>query len=305
MLSEKEREPVSINFFKTNVAFHMKTVISLFVILFAINTVVHAQMERKRADPDGPVEGTFWAPNIVGMGTTEQLSANNMNVTIMHSFGIATNQPVKNFFGMDIPPNVRLGLDYGITDSWSLGIGRTTFDKVVDIRTKLALLRQTKTSSVPVSLSMKADVGLTTQENGRPVGDDLNYFVSVIAARKFGNQLSVQAAPMYAHFTTAFLPQSGVNNLFAIGLGAEYHLTDRYAVSAEYYPVIGERNEGTNNAFALALNIETGGHVFQLFLASANWHTEQYILARNNDEFWAGDFRFGFNVNRLFFLGRN
>lgn len=283
----------------------MKIFVLLFVTFFTISSIAHAQMERKRADPDGPVEGTFWASHIVGMETVEQLSANNMNVTIMHSFGIATNRPVNNFFGMDIPPNVRLGLDYGITDSWSLGIGRTTFEKVVDIRTKLALLRQTRTSSVPFSLSLKGDVGLTTQENGRPIRDDLNYLLAGIAAWKFSDQLSMQVVPMYAHFSTASSPQNEVHNLFAIGLGAEYHISGRYALSAEYYPVIGERNKGTNNAFALALNIETGGHVFQLFFASAHWHTEQYILARNSDKFWAGDFRFGFNVNRLFFLGRD
>lgn len=282
----------------------MKTIISLFVIVFFVNSVTHAQIERERADPDGPVEGTFWAPHIVGMETVEQLAVNNMNVTIMHSFGIATTRPVNNFFGMDIPPNVRLGLDYGITDSWSLGIGRTTFEKIVDIRTKLVLLQQTKASSVPVSLSLKGDVGLTTQENNLPLSDDLNYLISLITARKLNRQLSVQVVPMYARFNTVLSTQNEVHNLFALGLGAEYHLSDRYALSAEYYPVIGERNEGTNNAFALALNIETGGHVFQLFFASSNWHTEQYILARTSDEFWAGDFRFGFNVNRLFFLGR-
>jgi hypothetical protein len=106
---------------------------------------------------------------------------------------------------------------------------------------------------------------------------------------------------MYAHFNTPDVP---VNDLFALGIGGELHLTKRYALSAEYYPVLGDRIPGTTDAFALALNIETGGHIFQLFFASSNWHTEQFILARNMDDFWAGDFRFGFNVNRLFFIGQ-
>jgi hypothetical protein len=86
----------------------------------------------------------------------------------MHSFGIATNRPLRNFFGLDISPNVRLGLDYGITDDWSIGIGRTTFDKIIDARTKIALLRQTREAGSPLSPSLKGNVALATQENNQP-----------------------------------------------------------------------------------------------------------------------------------------
>lgn len=278
---------------------------SIIVLLFILSSAAHGQMKRERVNPGGPVDETFWAPNIVGMGTVENLAAQNMNVTIMHSFGIATERTIDNFFGLDIPPNVRLGLDYGITKNWSAGIGRTTFEKVVDIRTKLALLRQTRSGSIPLSLSAKGDIAVTTRENNRPFSDDLNYFASLIAGKKISDQLSLQVAPMYTHFNTINVSAGEVHDLFAIGLGGEYHLSRRYALAAEYYPVIGDKNPGTKNAFALGISIETGGHVFQMFFASATWHNEQYIIARNRENFWEGDFRFGFNVNRLFFLGKN
>ncbi len=277
--------------------------LSLFVAFLLTCNVSIAQMERERVDPGGAVDETFWAPNLVGMETVENISANNLNVTIMHSFGILTDRTLQDFFGLDTPPNVRLGLDYGITDKWSLGIGRTTFRKVVDLRSKLTLLQQTKDGSVPLSISLKGNIGLTTLENNRPIGDDLNYLLSVPIAKKFSDNFSFQAAPMFSHFNTVNEAQGEKNNLFAIGLGGEYQLSRRYALIAEYYPVIGERNPGTINAFALGLNIETGGHVFQLFFASSNWHTEQYVISENNNDFWAGDFRFGFNVNRIFTIG--
>lgn len=278
--------------------------LSLLVALILTYNTSNAQMERERVNPGGAVEETFWAPNLVGMETVENISANNLNVTIMHSFGILTDRTLQDFFGFDTPPNVRLGLDYGITDYWSLGIGRTTFNKVVDLRSKLTMLQQTKDGSVPLSISLKGDIGLTTLENNRPIGDDLNYFLSVPIAKKFGDKLSLQTTPMFSHFNTVNEAQGEKNNLFAIGLGGEYRLSRRYALMAEYYPVISERNPETTNAFALGLNIETGGHVFQLFFASSNWHTEQYVITENNNNFWAGDFRFGFNVNRIFTIGR-
>lgn len=275
----------------------------LLCIFFSINNSGFAQMERQRVTTDGPVEEMFWAPNLAGMATVENIGAQSLNVTIMHNFGIATDRPLRNFFGLDSGPNVRLGLDYGITQNWSLGIGRSTFEKVIDLRTKIALLRQTKSGSIPASISFKGDIGLTTVENNRPVSDDLNYLVSVPIARQFGDIISLQIAPMYSHFNTVNEIGGQINDIFALGTGGQINLSRRYALMFEYYPVLGDRNPGTTNAFTLGLNIETGGHVFQLYFASSNWHTEQYIIARNRDKFWEGDFRFGFNVNRIFSIG--
>lgn len=265
----------------------------------------YAQMQRERVQTEPTLEETFWAPNLVAMGTVEQLEAGNLNVTIMHNFGIATVRPLQNFFGLDIGPNVRLGLDYGVTPYWSVGIGRSTFEKVVDFRTKLRLLSQSTNGRKPIGVALKMDLGITTLENNRPIEDDLSYLISLPIARKFSPALSLQIAPMFSGFSTINPTVDNQEELFGVGMGGELRLSRRYALMAEYYLIPGKRNPGTANAFSMGLNIETGGHVFQLYLASSNWHTEQFVMARNIDKFWAGDFRFGFNVNRLFFLGGN
>ena len=272
-------------------------------LCMVLPTLSRAQkVERVRVEKsDEPVE-IFWGEHLAGMATVETLPARNLNVTIMHNFGIVTDEPLQNFFGFDFGPNVRLGIDYGISDNWSIGIGRTSFDKVIDLRSKVALLKQTKSGSVPLSLTLKADAALTTLENSRPVQDDLGYLLALPMARRFGETLSLQLSPMYAHFNSIAEGSGQNKDLFALGVGGEWHFSRRFAVMAEYYPVLGERNPGTENAFALGLNIETGGHIFQLYFASSQWHTEQYIIARNDESFWAGDFRFGFNVNRIFSL---
>lgn len=277
-----------------------KTVLT--ALIFAITvSLAYSQMERERVDPGGPVTETFWAPNIVGMSNVQTLPKNNLNVTIMHNFGLINADVFRNFFGMDLGATVRLGIDYGISDNWSFGVGRTSPNRVFDFRTKYRFLRQTGSNSVPVSAGIKADLGINTNQNGFAFEDRLNYFASVMIARKFSDALSLQVTPMYSHFNAVFPGEA--NDHFAIGLGGELHLSDRWAIMAEYYPVIGDRSEGTLNAFAFGASIETGGHVFQLFLKSSNWHTEQYILSQNTDDFWSGDIRFGFNVNRIFWFG--
>lgn len=277
----------------------IKVILLCILLQFSTFGVVQAQMERERADID-PAVDAFWTPTLITQTTTEHLPARNLNVTIMHSFGIATSNVVRNFFGLDNVQNVRLGLDLGLTNRWSVGVGRSSLLNVVDIRSKYALLRQNESDSKPVSISLKGDLGIITQENLRPLEDDISTFGSVVISRKFNDTFSLMVAPMYAHFSR--FGTAGSSDLLSVGLGSSIRLSNRFAFTTEYYPVIGDRIEGTKNAFALGFNIQTGGHVFQLFFTSTEWHLEQYVLANNDSQFWAGDFRFGFNVNRIFGL---
>ncbi len=273
------------------------TLTGFFLLLSFAN--VHAQMERERSTIIEPIE-SFWAPALITQATTEGLPVENLNVTIIHSFGIATNDAIDNFFGLDNVQNVRLGLDYGITDRWSVGIGRSSLLNVVDLRSKYRLLRQTTDDSTPLSVSVKGDVAVVTRENLQPFKDDISTLLSVIASKKINDELTLQLSPMYGYFSA--VPVRNEHYLFSVGMGAEYQFSERFSFIGEYYPVVGNKNPGTKNAFSLGLNIQTGGHVFQLFFTSTRWHLEQFVIANNSEQFWAGDFRFGFNVNRIFGL---
>jgi len=276
----------------------------LYCILFTVLGIVQttqAQMERERYESAASTFDTaFWTSTLYAQSTTHYLEARSLNATIMHSFGLATSDVIQNLFGLDTSPNVRLGLDYGITDRWEAGLGRSYFLNVVDLRSKYALLQQTSDGSTPISLSLKGDVGVVTQENRQPFKDDLSSLASVIFSHRFNDTFDLQFSPMWAHFSN--VTQAQQKNLFSVGVGSQIHLSERFSLIAEYYPVLGERNPGTSNALTLGLDIRTGGHVFQLYLASSYWHMEQYVLAQNQDRFLAGDFRFGFNINRVFGL---
>lgn len=267
-------------------------------------------MPRERADPGGPVDEVFWAPSVILTSSVTNLPGGNLNVTIMHAFGIATDG-VETLFGLDGAANIRFGVDYGVFDRLSVGIGRSRFDKLYDARFKANLLRQTKDGRIPVEVALKGSVGIMTLRNGFDFADRLNYFASLLVARKVTDRLSVQVAPMFSHFNTVFIERGAGgevveerNDHIALGLAGRYVLSPRFALLAEYLPVLGARSDGTTDVISLSLDIETGGHVFQLFFTSSSWLTEQHALARNADDFLAGDFRFGFNVNRVFSLGQ-
>lgn len=267
-------------------------------------------MERKRTVKERPVPDIFWAGNVITHSSVTNVGKNIMNVTIMHSFG-ETNRGIDDLFGLDEQVNVRLGIDYGITDRLSVGFGRSSDEKVYDLRFKYNALRQMTDDSIPLDIAIKGGIGKTTAENQLNFSQDLNYVATVMFARKFSESLSLQVTPMFSHFNTVRKPRAGnelknaENNHYGIGLGGQYRFNKRFALNIEYLPVIGDRNFNTNNAFSVGVDIETGGHVFQLFLASTKWHLEQYTLARNSNEFFENEFRFGFNVNRIFKIGGN
>jgi hypothetical protein len=271
------------------------------IFLLLLCGMAEAQLTRQRAVPDGPVDNVFWSGTNVGISTVRNLSGTNLNSTVMHTFGLM-NGGIERFFGMDDGANTRLGIDYGISDRLSVGIGRMTFNKIVDVRGKVNLLRQTSTGSVPLELAVKVSAAANTTP-GTELGfnDRLVYFGSLMIARKF-NGFSLQITPMLAHFNR--VAAGNPHQLAGLGMLLNVNLSERLSLSSEYLPVLGDRNTGTRDAMGLALNIDTGGHVFQLFLTTSQWHGEPFIMANNRDRFFDGDFRFGFNINRVFGTGR-
>ena len=143
---------------------------------------------------DGHVKGTFKALYLVNMQTVEGPASGVLNVEIQHRFG-ALNSGGYNFFGLD-NANLRLGLDYGISDWLALGIGRSSLDKTFDGYLKFKLLRQAEfKNALPFSVSLLGTVSNYTQRN--PLKTYLNikyrtaYTVQLLFAKKFELLLSM------------------------------------------------------------------------------------------------------------------
>jgi hypothetical protein len=281
----------------------------LLLVLIFSSSSLYAQMERERAVQDGPVEDIFLSGSIAGLSTVEALPAKNLNSMVMHGFGLFSTG-IENFFGIDGGASVRLGIDYGLTDRWDIGIGRSGLENTIDFRSKYVLLHQLKSDRVPIQISLKGDIGITTQKERRfdySFTERLNYLGSIMIARKFNEHFSLQLSPMVAHFNTIIL-EDGItapnHTTFGVGISGRYKLNNRKAFAFEYLPVLGERNPGTINHLAFVYEIDTGGHVFQLFMMTGQWFTEQHLLTRTDTNILDREFRFGFNINRFFGLGK-
>lgn len=282
-------------------------VISLCISLHLLSvSSVDAQMKRTRANPNAPIQDAYFATNIAGLSTTQLLAKGDLNSMIMHNFGTVSGG-IDTFFGLDEGAAVRIAFGYGLTDKLNIGIGRTSREDNIDFTMRYGLIQQTKSNSTPLSLVLKTNMGIRTQKESYSLNftERLNYLGSLTIGRTFSENVSLFTTPMVAHFNTVVREDDNsdlYNTTVGLGIGGVIKLSERKAISFEFIPPVYNKWSGTQAHGAIVYEIETGGHVFQMFFMSGRWFTEQHLLTRTTTNIFEPDFRFGFNVNRVFGL---
>ena len=254
-----------------------------------------------------PVKGTFKAIHIVNAQTVESPAKNDLNFIIMHRFG-KLNDGAYNFFGLD-NASIRLGLDYGISDRLGIGVGRSSLEKTFDGYLKYRLLDQTEgAKKFPVTVSLLGAINHMTLHLDTFVSakNKTTYIAQALIARKFTSALSLQVSPTFIHFNRYPATRKS-EDIFATTVGGRLKFTKRMAITAEYdYIPSGKRDDlNIKNSLSLGLDIETGGHVFQLVFTNAAGMVESQYIGKTAGTWDNGDIYFGFNITRNFSLGKD
>jgi len=294
----------------------MRKIISVLlgVILFCRaqaqdSTLLNMLNDSMSANKDkGYVTGTFKASHVINMQTVESTAAGALSFVIQHRFG-QLNSGAYNFFGLD-NATLRLGLDYGITDRLSAGIGRSSYLKTFDGFVKYKLLRQTEGKQMPVTVSVLGTITNYTQHipGKEYLTTNLRtaYSGQLLIARKFSRRLSLEVTPTYLHYN--LVPTvNDKNDVFALGMGGRYKITNRMSINAEYdyLPANQVVSTTVHNSFSLGWDIETGGHVFQLVFSNSQSMLETQYLTQTTGTWGNGDIYFGFNISRNFNLKKH
>jgi hypothetical protein len=205
---------------------------------------------------------------------------------------------------------VRLGLDYGITDNLSVSVGRNSTDKTLDGYIKYRALQQ-RVGAKPFPFSVTALTGIAYKFSPKTnievsdryeATDRISYTNQLLIARKFTTALSLQVMPTLIH-KNYIITGEEKNTQLALGIGGRYKLTRSFALTTEYYHnLTTTANSPYHNSFGLGMDIETGGHVFQVILTNGAGLTERAFITETRDDFFDGDIHFGFNVTRTFQL---
>jgi hypothetical protein len=247
---------------------------------------------------------TFKTTRVINGQSIENPPKGALNFVISHHFG-RINEGWYEFWGLD-QANIRFGFEYGITEWLSVGVGRTSVDKTYDGSVKIKMLRQsTGLRTMPVSLSYYGDIACTSlkwqdPERQNYFSSRLEYLHQLIVARKFGQSVSVQLVPTYIH-RNLVETEEDQNDVFAIGAGGRVKLTKRFALTGEYYYVFpGKTADDYYDSFSIGVDIETGGHVFQLYLTNSQGLIGQQFIPETTGKWGKGDIHIGFNINRAF-----
>lgn len=254
---------------------------------------------------------TFKSTHILNGQSIEKMAPGQLDFRISHRFG-RINSGAYEFFGLD-QANIHFSLEYGINKWLMAGIGRGTYEKTFDGFAKVAILRQSSGAKVmPVSLSVFSSAALKTlkwSDPARPFdfSSRLTYVGQILIARKFSPSFSAQLTPSFVHrnLTSSI---SDPYNIFAIGAGGRMKLSKRISINAEYYinQSPGSYNsQPVYNPLALGVDIETGGHVFQLIFTNSLAMIEKGFISETTGSWGNGDIHFGFNISRVFNLKKN
>ncbi|GIV35924.1 MAG: hypothetical protein KatS3mg032_0303 [Cyclobacteriaceae bacterium] len=286
---------------------------ALFLITFIAlhGFSLHAQdllseLEKQQQPDPGLAIATFKGSRIINGQSVETRRKGELEFIFAHRFGLI-NEGAHTLWGLD-QSVTRLGLEYGISDRLGVGVGRTSADKTFDGYVRYKVLRQRKTVPVTVTAVGSVFYRTTPRNADMPIplkaGDRLAYATQLLLARKFSSRFSFQLNPIYVHRNT--VNQLFENNDdFALGFAGRFKLTPGFALTAEYLKRLNARpniapDYVRYDAVGIGVDIETGGHVFQILLTNTLGMFERFTISETNENFWDGDIHFGFNITRTF-----
>jgi hypothetical protein len=288
---------------------------SFFIALFSfaqdttdISKMLEDELKANDVNKTSYVTSTFKTTRLIDGHSVENTAAGVLDVKISHRFGTigGSNGGAYNFFGLD-NATMRLGFDYGLTNTLMVGVGRSTSLKTFDAFFKWKILRQsTGKRSMPVTVSYIPTIGVITFRDPsiyKFFTNRINFTHQLLVGRKMSEGLSLQVMPTLVHRNAPV--DNGPNDVVAVGVGGRQKLSKRTSFNAEYYYQLpGTRVPGSTNVLSLGFDIETGGHVFQLHVTNSSSMTESNFITGNKGSWRKGDILFGFNISRVFTISK-
>lgn len=294
----------------------MKKLFLTFFLVFP--TIFFAQEPAEDISEYQEPISTFSSTRVINGHSVETLSKGTYEMRIEHRFGdiAGINGGIQNMFGFDNLSDMRIALEYGITDQLMVGFGRSKgtgapYRSLVDGFVKYKVISQEPKKS-PISITAVAGSSFTYMTASLDEGSvahfpnavhRLNYFAQVNIAHHFGDRGALQLMPTLVHRN--YVANNDNNDLFALGVAGRIRLTDRFALVGEYYQCFNGnqfRQEGFTNSCAIALEWFTFGHNFTINIANAGGIGETQFIPYTTEQWQKGQYRLGFVVGRKFVI---
>lgn len=283
-------------------------------IMAAVSGQVIAQQEQDLLSLLGREETTEYAAasfksnRVINLHSLENTSYGVLDAKISHRFGFLNGGPYE-LFGLD-QATIRIGLDYGFSERFNIGIGRSSFEKTYDGFAKFKVLRQsTGLVKMPITVAVVGTAAMHTLKWSNPGRDNLfssrlYYTGQLIIGRKFSNSFSLQVSPTIVH-RNLVATTAEENDVLAFCFGGRLKIHKRFSLNGEYIYVLPDQlAPDKRNSLSLGVDIETGGHVFQLHFTNSTSMIEKGFIGETVGNWGDGGIHFGFNISRVFTIVR-
>lgn len=291
----------------------MRTLLHAFILLLSLSATAQDNTDSLLNAGSQPkkeyVDNAFKSPRVIMGQSIEMLSAGVLDFRILHRFGLI-KEGIKEMFGLD-QATMRMSFDYGVSKNITVGVGRSTLNKELDASVKYRLLQQSKgEKNVPASIILVAGITCNTTEWNDPTrknyfSSHLGYFYQLLAGRKFSEKFTLQLSPTYVHRNFVEL-STDKNDMAALGIGSRFKFSRRMALVVDAFPIVYGARSGYNQMpLSVGVDIETGGHVFQLHFSNARGMNERAFITETTQKWGMGEVQFGFNLSREFTIKKN
>lgn len=279
-------------------------ILSIFLMLIGANFLMAQDDLLKSLDSVSVGEKTmtsataFKALQVVNMQSTKTPAKHEFYLIVAHRFGNLDTEGENffdNFLGMD-NALTKIGGIYGITDWFSVEASRQT-PKLYELGTKYRLVSQSENFPLTIVGRNTVNIDTNLKQATYPdvkFNDKLSFSNQLLFSRKFSDKISLQLSGIWVH-KNLINQTVDRKDLAVAALGGRYKLSNRVSVNAEYGYRINTLNNVYDNPASVGLDIDTGGHVFQIAVSNMQKMTDvAYFSGAKSGVF------LGFNMYRVF-----
>ena len=243
------------------------------------------------------VENAFQGTRFVNEQSVNLADHGELRLYIQHRFG-EIGGGLYELFGLD-QATMRLGFVYGLGKHLNVGFGRSTFLKTYDVYAKGRIAGQTE--SFPLSIALVAAGSVPTlrsfPENENNFSSKFSGNIQLLLAKTMG-PVGLQVTPGY--LKTGYLLFENKNiSIFTAGVAGSVRISSKVSANIEYLHFFTDELSGSK-PLSLGVDIDTGGHLFQLILSNSQQIFTQGLYTATQGNWGDGKLFFGFNLIREF-----
>ena len=255
----------------------------------------------------------FKAHKIINNQSTKQSNNGELYLYVSHRFG-TVKDGISTLFGLDYA-NTKIELMYGLNDNIQFGFSRESLKKIYSSSFKFKILEQSSNS--PVNISNYTSFNYNSSSFFAQ-GEDVSFsertliFTQFLFSTALSEKLSFQISPsvairnyndivpVFENGAILFISYEQKEN-YTVSFGSRYKLNKRTSLNFEYNHYVNRLEISPfKDVLSVGIDLETGGHVFQLLFSNTQTIDDVSVLLDAEGDWSAGDFFFGFNILRVF-----